>query len=326
MKKIATGFIVTLFLVVFTFGCAFASIFSDGSILTDLLDQGEFKTDVDVSYSSASDFLDMGVLSPTAEAKWIPLSDAGQSSFTMTNVPLRMDYGVNENFSARVSLPYTSLSSKSKTGSTSSSSGLGNLEVEGLYAILKENEASPSFSTLVKIKLGAGKMYSELSTNEAPIGTRSTDITLAGVLAKKSGASTWKFLLGYTHSMPYKENMSGGSYPAFDIDLTDQIIYSLALSYPFDNQLTVAGELWGAVSLDKEVWSQTVAGNTYKAEFQNSSRGQLVFSPYLSYNLNENFSVKGAADLIVWKPAAVTVNFLDMAKWNTVTLAGTYIM
>ncbi|MDD4179049.1 MAG: hypothetical protein PHH14_03260 [Candidatus Margulisbacteria bacterium] len=317
MKKIVVGFMLIGALAL----AASAGMLQDKSVLSEPVPQGKLAFDADVAYSTASDILFMPTLSTTVEASWRSLSAAGISSVTYLNVPLRVSYGFADNFSLRLTIPYASFDMKTAAGTETKGSGLANVEVEGLYQFFGDKDNS--FAMLLKYKNGTGKKMSELGTGEAYVGSRSSDLLFAGIGSKAIGPVKGKLLLGYLYTGPYSENLGLGTAD-IDIKISNQLIYSLALLYSASDQLEFSGEFNGAMSLDKEKWSYTSAGVTNSVEFDHSLRDYLTFSPAIAYKFGEQLVVRGSADLLLSKTAAVTLNIWDMYKYNTYKVGLTY--
>ena len=204
---------------------------------------------------------------------------------------------------------------------SASGSGLANIEFESLYELIKGDNGASSLYGLLGVKLGTGKKLSELKAEESYVGTRSTDVMLAGILSKKFGAATGKMLLGYLFTNPYKEQYSA-SDPEFDVNLTDQIVYSLALMVPMEGGFEISGEFMGALSQGEEEWSLGSA----KYKVPNSSRSYSMFTPAFAYRAGDRFTLRGEADLLLQKSAAFTLNTHDLFKFNTYTISGTLLL
>jgi hypothetical protein len=48
-----------------------------------------------------------------------------------------------------------------------------------------------------------------------------------------------------------------------------------------------------------------------------------MFTPVVKYKVNDGFTVRGSADIIVSKPAVMTLSIPDMYKANTYSLSAT---
>lgn len=309
MKKLS----IVLLILAMSHAVVLAGGLLDGSILSETVGKGDFQIDTQTSYSIASEVIN------GMNAEWQSLSDANVESITYLYIPVRITHGLWENLSLRVTLPYASLNGKLANGMTQSGSGLANIEFEGLLNFIEESANTTSFSALVKVKLGTGKKLSELAIDEVYVGSRSTDVMLAGLMGKRLGDFDGKVLLGYLITSPYSENFYGYD---MDVDITDQIVYSLGLSYPVNSRFEIAGELWGALSMGSENWS--ILG--YNTTVPQSNRDSVIFSPGVTYTVNDDFVLRGNADIVLSKSAAMTLSTTDLFKYNTYTVGGTWGM
>ena len=297
-----------LILLLFFASSALAGMIQDNSILSETIGQGRVQLDTGFSYSTAGEIFNLS----GPEPKWISLSDVGLDSVTYSYVPLRITYGLLDNLSLRLTLPYASLEIKPKSGPTTTASGLANVELEGLCKLLRESETSPSIATLLRVKFGTGKKLAELKANEAYVGTRSTDFMLGWIIGKNFGSVDWKMLVGYLMTTPYKEDLGFGN---IDVDLTDQIISSFMLAFPLSRQFEVSGEIWLALSQGKEKWDKT--------EVDKSNRDSTIFTPAFKYEIADGFVLRGSADLVLSKTPALTLNVQDWYKYTTYTIGAT---
>jgi len=292
-----------------------AGMLSDDSILSKPVSGGKLQIGVGVKYSPITEGLNSNNIN---DPKWAPLSSASIESATFLSVPVTLTYGFLDNLAVRLVAPYANYGGKYENGQTVSGGGLGNLEMQGLYSFLNESEMAPFIGTLLKVKLGTGKKLSDLTINETYAGSRSTDVSLSGIMRKKLGPVTGEMLLGYKMVNAYKEQLTSNS-SEFDIKLPDSILYSFGISAPISDQLELAGELWGEYSVGKEKWN--VAGNAI--EIEKSQRASVMFTPVVKYKVNDGFTVRGSADIIVSKPAVMTLSIPDMYKANTYSLSAT---
>lgn len=294
---------------------SFAGLLADKTLLDSTLRADKWQIDGQVSYSLATETL----TGTPGNMKWISISDAGIDYFTYLNIPIKISYGLAENFSVRLVLPFASFNGKSKTGPKSSASGLGNVEIEGLYSFLNESVNRPALSALLNIKGGTGKKLADLAADEGYVGSRSTDITLGLVAMKSMAAFKTKLFLGYLMTTPYKEKTSSTS-PDMDVNLTDQMLYALGGYLPLTTEWTLGGELWGAVSLGKEQWS--LGGVT--ADINNSNRDYLMLTPSIYYTISDKMQIRGSADFVLSKSMATTVSIWDLLKFTTYSVGASF--
>jgi hypothetical protein len=225
-----------------------AGMLSDDSILSKPVSGGKLQIGIGVNCSPATDMLSA---SNVNDPKWVSLSTASIESATYLSVPIKLTYGISDNFSMRLVAPYANFNVKAVGGQTTSGSGLANLEIQGLYSFINETETIPNIGALLMVKAGAGKKLADLTVGEAYAGSRSTDVSLSGIMRKKVGSVTGEMLLGYKMVNAYKEQLISNS-SEFDIKLPDSILYSFGISAPISDQLELAGELWGEYSVGKE--------------------------------------------------------------------------
>jgi hypothetical protein len=307
MKRI----IAVLLLFVFSCSVVYAESVLNGSVLSRPVDRGEFKLDAQVSYSTASE------VAMNYPPEWRPLSDAGIDSINYIYVPIRLTFGLLENLSLRCTIPYASINAELTGGTKQSGSGLANVELEGLMNIINGSPGALSLSGLFKLRLPSGKKLADLATNELYVGTRSMDLLFAGLMSKKLGAFKGSMMLGYLLTNPFTEAIVSGF--DFDVNITDQILYSFALVYPVNPKFEVGGEIWGAFSIGKEQIS--ASGITVDLDYSN--RDSIMFTPMFKFRANERFTVNGNIDLILSKTAANSLNSYDLAKLTAFTVGGT---
>jgi hypothetical protein len=236
---------------------------------------------------------------------------------TLTVVPLKMAYGITNDLSVRITLPLISWQYYMFDHPAINGYGLGDIRMEGLYNISKENGNMPSVAVNAGVKAASGKNWDLTGKNEYPTGTGSTDLWISGIFTKKLWGLDGKGLVGYYFS---------GTNPLRGNNFLPgtELLCSASLSCS-KGQFEYGGELWGSFAGPTKL---IVPGAHPDEMVENSETSVITFSPYVNYKMSDSFLLKAVVDIPFEMPAptggSATFLSLDIMRGYTFTIGATW--
>jgi hypothetical protein len=289
---------------------------SEGQILSDTLKQGKMSIGANIEYFSAADTISWA----SGDPEWKPINDDEFSplvSFTCMVVPLRFAYGLSDNVSARITVPYVStnitfVDGFLPDGENVAGSGIGDTRIEVLWQALNESSGGFDLGLNLGAKLATASTIPvtfDDGTGQADylvVGTGANDVTLSAILKKTLGAMVGKASLTFVKAGTQNVQIeaSGAFLPLYP---GDHMLYSVAGEYQLQ-MFTVGAELWG-MSLGK-----TSIPVSTGATMDNSEVSALYIAPYASFNVTKDLSIKGVVEVPLSQQA--TYNYCDMGGWG----------
>jgi hypothetical protein len=255
---------------------------ANDSILTKQVGQGKTLLSADFAYMSADQTADYDSVTD----EWIKWKGMKNIYYVMQVVPIRLAYGLSDNLSLRVTVPWVHHIMREFSGTYMMGYGIGDIKFEALYSIINESDKSPSFAVNTGLKTSSGRSFSQRDPNEMPVGTGNVDMSLSGIWEKTNGNMALKGLAGYVLRFP--------------------VIASGVLYKPADNIiLSCAGELIASEQLryGAELWARLIPGKDYMKQGDNGSMvddtdvSLLSITPYINYEYNKDVSLKGSLEV-----------------------------
>lgn len=214
---------------------------------------------------------------------WIKAQDV---NFVMQVVPVRLAYGLSDNITFRVTVPWVHDILSQYSGGTIMGIGIGDIKVEALYTVAKETDTKPSFAINAGMKTASGTSLVQKKNNEMPTGTGNVDLSLSGIWQKTSGSVTLKGLAGYVLRAPLIT--SGTLYkPA------DNILLSCVAEIRSSEKLKYGAELWARLVPGQDYMKQ---GDS-ESMIEQSDVSTLSIAPYICYEYNKDVSLRGLLDV-----------------------------
>jgi len=247
-------------------------------------------------------------------------TQSSYSGVTATVIPLKVAYGLTDNVSVRLTVPFISWNEDSKdptlNGPSQRGYGVGDARIEGLYQVAKETDSMPSVGINAGVKVASGKNSRWARYPELPQGTGSTDCYISGIFMKKMWGLTGKALLGYyyTGSTPY----GGGS-----VLPGSAIISSIACAVPA-GKMEYGAEIWGSFA-GKDLMVPDNSVN-YMADYTEDTVMDL--SPYINFKVSDDLTLKAVLDIPINPVGTISWanNTLDNFRGVNLTLGANWMI
>jgi uncharacterized membrane protein YqaE (UPF0057 family) len=286
--------------------------FSNDFIMSKNLSKSQVDLSAQIEYTDIS-----AIYNSNTDGMFDPVHSAFKQT-TLTVVPLKAAYGITDDLSVRITFPLVSWRYLLNSGAARGDYGLGDIRLEGLYNIAKENGNMPSIAVNVGVKAASGKNWNWLGKNEyPPIGTGSTDLWISGIFTKNLWGLDGKALVGY-----YFPGVNPS--PIFNFLPGTELLCSASLGCA-KGQLEYGGEIWGAFAGPIMAISPVTGPNQM---IEDSEISKLFFSPYVNYKMSDSLLLKAVADIPFGTPASkgLTPTFLmlDWMRGATYTIGATW--
>lgn len=238
-----------------------------------------------------------------------------QKRVMLTVIPFRAAYGVTDNLSVRITVPFIHFHYEDLDPPVQAGYGIGDYRLEGLYSILKETDSGPSTAVNLTIKPASATDWEHTGLNEWPVGSGATDWMIAGVFGKKIGPIEGKAVLGF--------NFRGTTLHGDYIIPGTEFICSLAGVYP-TGDYEYGAEVWGNFAPNPMVTFTVLHED---AMMEDAELRVINISPFVRYKASTDVVFKAAVDI----PVATRLPFdnksdngLRSFRGVNVTLGGTW--
>jgi hypothetical protein len=292
---------------------SYASSYLGSLMMPAPIASGKMSFSMGIEYFTATESLKHNLPN---KPEWAPLKDCDVDSTTSLAIPFKFAYGVTNDLSVRVTIPFVTNTMMGTWAGNFSGSGIGDAWLEAFYRFMDEGDAAPSVAADLNIKFANGK-YRTIVSDEFPLGTGGGDVYFSAIFGKKLGPVNGKALLVYALMGKIDTPLLGHVI----IEPASQILFSLDCAYPIGKGLELGGELWGN-SYGEEKLAQ--GGNTLTVDY--SGRTQIFLSPYISFMPSPALTLRAAIDYPVSVPPAWDfVNYpLSLYKGITLSISASY--
>jgi len=305
--------------------------FSADSILADPLEQGGLVLSGQLEIYTANQAI---INDGDGNPEWDALKDAGIESFVLTVIPVRLAYGITDDISVRVTIPYVSqtlMFTESMSGpydewDAAGGGNFGDIRIEALYEVVKEGESMPSIGANLGVKLATGPYDRDyFGMKEPMLGTGSTDYSLTGVVKKQIGPVIGKALLSYVITGPTNYTPIGAGILVV-ADPAEKFVYSITAAYPVSPLLEVGGEIWGVIGDLQTYRVDGMPSGTWVSTRDDTAINEIILSPYVVYSVMDDFTVRGAIEIPLTQQPTFNLSDsrLHTFNGNTVTVGGSW--
>jgi hypothetical protein len=314
MKKLSPLFMLC-FVLFFFASSSYADYFregpvSNGFLMTEPVPAHKVQLSAQVEYVDYSE-----VFTGNSDGMAEPLNKLAKRA-TLTVIPLRAAYGVTDNLSVRLTVPFIHFHFERKTTPVEAGYGIGDYRLEGLYSILKETDSNPSAAVDLCVKPASATDWVHRGLNEFPIGSGATDWMIAGIFGKKIGPIGGKAVLGF--------NFRGATQFGDDrIIPGTEFMCSLAGVYP-SGDYEFGAEVWGNFAANPKI---IYSDQTVDAMLEKSELIVINISPFVRYRASSDVTFKAAVDIPVGTKMPfddVSDNSLRVFRGVNVTLGGSW--
>jgi|GEM_PF-5127443 len=305
----------------------YTGLLTEDLIMSEPLARGQMDFSGGIQYFTASEISSIIASGPGTDPKWEPLGDVDVTTLTQMVIPLVFAYGITDDIAVRVTAPYVSYNQAFEESSGMEDvigSGIGDLRIEGLYRIIREDENMPSITGNLGIKFATGtydKDFISVAFDEPWIGTGANDVILSAIVAKQLGPVVGKVLLGYvlTDAVFY----DGPSSTTVVISPAERTVYSVACIYPMDSQLEFGGEIWGMAG-GKDTF--TISG--YSMTIPDSEISAIFLSPYVAFKPMEELEIRGRIEVPLSQQPTYSLSdgMQNGIKGTNISVGGTWSM
>jgi hypothetical protein len=314
MKKLSILFM-SCFVLFFLASSSHANYFREGPVSSDFL-MTEPVPAQKLQMSAQVEYVDYSeVYIDNSQGMAEPLNKVIKRA-TLTVIPLRAAYGVTDNLSVRLTVPFIHFHYEMKTPPVVAGYGIGDYRLEGLYSILKESDSNPSAAVDFCIKPASGTDWTHRGLHEWAIGSGATDWMIAGVFGKKIGPIGGKAVLGFNFR---------GATQLGDLHIVPgtEFICSLAGVYP-SGDYEFGAEVWGNFAPSP---IKIYTDGTPDEMLENAELVVINISPFVRYRASSDVTFKAAIDIPVGTKMPIdemSDNFLRVFRGVNVTLGGSW--